>query len=91
MRSGQATLLQQPEPRTSASASGSLRGDAWLTPSANEDAAGTPRGNMQKMLGNDPVVRTMDPQRWATGVLSPAWVEHLMGWHTLVQMMEAQW
>lgn len=54
----------------------------WLTPSANEDAAGTPHGNMQKMLGNDPVIRSMDPQKWATGVLSPAWVEHLMGWPT---------
>lgn len=44
------------------------------TPSANEDAAGTPNGKMQKMLGNDPRVRNT-----GDGVLNPEWVEWLMG------------
>jgi DNA (cytosine-5)-methyltransferase 1 len=45
----------------------------WPTPSANEDACGTPNGKMQKMLGNNPEVRKEG------GSLNPAWVEILMG------------
>ena len=47
----------------------------YPTPSANEDAAGTPNGKMQKMLGNCEVVRNS-----GTGTLNPEWVELLMGW-----------
>jgi len=46
----------------------------FLTPSANEDAAGTPNGKMQKMLGNHPDVRNT-----GDGTLNPQWVEWLMG------------
>jgi hypothetical protein len=46
----------------------------WPTPTANEDAAGTPNGKMQRMLGNHPDVRNS-----GTGTLNPAWVEWLMG------------
>jgi hypothetical protein len=46
----------------------------WPTPSANEDAAGTPNGKMQKMLGNHPDVRGS-----GDGSLNPTWVEWLMG------------
>jgi hypothetical protein len=46
----------------------------WPTPSANEDAAGTPNGKMQKMLGNHPEIRASGP-----GTLNPTWVEWLMG------------
>ncbi len=52
----------------------------WPTPSANEDAAGTPKGNMQKMLGNHPMIRGTTPEQWATGTLNPTWTEWLMGW-----------
>ncbi len=31
---------------------------AWPTPQANEDAAGTPNGKMQRMLGNHPDIRS---------------------------------
>ena len=31
----------------------------WPTPTANEDAAGTPNGKMQKMLGNHPQLRSI--------------------------------
>ena len=44
------------------------------TPTANEDAAGTPNGKMQKMLGNCEEVRSQ-----GTGTLNPMWVEWLMG------------
>ena len=44
------------------------------TPSANEDAAGTPQGKMQRMLGNCEEVR-----HTGTGTLNPTWVEWLMG------------
>ena len=60
---------------TSATGSG-----LWLTPSANEDAAGTPNGKMQRMLGNCVGVRGVTPEEWATGTLNPPWVEWLMGW-----------
>ena len=52
----------------------------WPTPSANEDAAGTPAGNMQGMLGNHPGVRGKTPEAWAEGALNPAWVCWLMQW-----------
>ena len=45
------------------------------TPSANEDAAGTPQGKMQRMLGNCEEVR-----HTGTGTLNPTWVEWLMGY-----------
>jgi DNA (cytosine-5)-methyltransferase 1 len=51
----------------------------WPTPTANEDAAGTPNGNMQKMLGNHPAVRGTTPAEWSAGQLNPTWVEWLMG------------
>ena len=53
---------------------------SWHTPQANEDAAGTPAGKMQKMLGNDPRIRGTTPEEWARGTLNPVWVEWLMGW-----------
>ena len=62
--------------------------DAWKkyqqmypTPSANEDAAGTPDGKMQSMLGNDSRVRGETKEDWKKGSLNPKWVEWLMGWH----------
>ena len=58
--------------RTSDKDGGALQN--WPTPTANEDAAGTPQGNMQKMLGNHPDVRSQD-----SGALAPDWVEWLMG------------
>ena len=61
--------------------SGSMAGDRWPTPSANEDAAGTPAGKMQGMLGNNPGVRGRTPEEWKQGSLNPAWVcAHLMNW-----------
>ena len=52
----------------------------WPTPQANEDAAGTPKGKMQKMLGNHTMIRGDTPAEWARGTLNPTWVEWLMGW-----------
>jgi hypothetical protein len=52
----------------------------WLTPQANEDAAGTPNGKMQKMLGNHPLIRGTTLEQWKSGTLNPTWVEWLMGW-----------
>ena len=52
----------------------------WPTPTANEDAAGTPKGKMQKMLGNHPEVRGKTPEEWKSGQLNPTWVEWLMGY-----------
>ena len=52
----------------------------YPTPQANEDAAGTPAGNMQKMLGNDPRVPGETQEEWSKGALNPTWVEWLMGW-----------
>ena len=49
------------------------------TPTANEDAAGTPEGNMKSMLGNHPFVRGESSEQWLTGTLNPTWVEWLMG------------
>ncbi len=51
----------------------------WPTPTANEDAAGTPKGKMQKMLGNHPSLRGNTPEQWSRGTLNPTWVEWLMG------------
>jgi hypothetical protein len=47
----------------------------WPTPTANEDAAGTPNGKMQRMLGNHLEVRNT-----GQGSLNPDWVEALMGY-----------
>ena len=52
----------------------------YPTVTANENASGTPAGNMQKMLGNDPRVRGETPEQWSKGALNPTWVEWLMGW-----------
>ena len=56
----------------------------WPTPTANEDAAGSPDGKMQKMLGNHPEVRSQ-----GEGTLSCDWTEWLMGyplgWTNLAQ------
>jgi hypothetical protein len=49
--------------------------EMFLTPSANEDAAGRVGGKMQKMLGNSPEVRNT-----GKGTLSAEWVELLMGY-----------
>ena len=50
------------------------------TPTANEDAAGTPDGKMQGMLGNHPDIRGTTQKEWNRGTLNPTWVEWLMGW-----------
>ena len=59
------------------------------TPTANEDACGTPNGKMQKMLGNHPEVRNQ-----GEGTLNPDWVEWLMGfpigWTNLEELKEPQ-
>jgi len=52
-----------------------VRTQLWPTPTANEDAAGTPNGKMQRMLGNHPEVRNT-----GQGSLSADWVEALMGY-----------
>ena len=49
------------------------------TPCANEDAAGTPNGKMQRQLANCIEVRGETPEEWASGTLNPTWVEWLMG------------
>jgi len=60
----------------------------WPTPTANEDACGTPNGKMQKMLGNHPLVRGLpdqeNPENFGkhSGPLNPDWVEQLMGFPT---------
>lgn len=64
------------QPNTGRTGGKSLRESVmWPTPSANEDAAGTPNGKMQKMLGNHPEVRSQ-----GSGTLNPQWVEWLMGY-----------
>mgnify|MGYP003681730084 FL=1 len=52
------------------------------TPTANEDAAGTPAGKMQAMLGNHLSVRGSTLEEWKSGTLNPTWVEWLMGYPT---------
>ena len=54
--------------------------EMFLTPSANEDAAGRPGSKMQKMLGNCESVRGTTSAEWERGTLNPTWVEWLMGW-----------
>jgi len=71
-----------------------FRGKTWPTPQANEDAAGTPKGNMQKMLGNDKRIRGENESDWNKGALSPDWVEWLMGWpigHTSLDPITLDW
>jgi hypothetical protein len=75
MRDGECWEQPTLVPRTKGTGSG-----LWLTPQANEDAAGTPKGKMQRMLGNDPRIRGTTPEEWARGTLNPTWVEWLMGW-----------
>ncbi len=53
------------------------------TPTANEDAAGTPKGKMQRMLGNCKEVRST-----GRGTLSSDWVEGLMG---ISSWMDGSW
>jgi hypothetical protein len=55
--------------------SGAVKSKMFLTPGANEDAAGKPTGKMQRMLGNSPEVRNT-----GRGTLNPDWVEWLMGY-----------
>ena len=62
----------------------SMKVQHWPTPSANEDAAGTPNGKMQKMLGNHPDVRSQ-----AEGTLNPTWVSWLMGLPTGWESLES--
>ena len=52
----------------------------WSTLSANEDAAGTPNGKMQRMLGNHPGIRGTTQKEFDKGALNPDWVEWLMGY-----------
>ena len=53
----------------------------WLTPSANEDAAGTINGNMQHMLSHQVQVATGVTSQNDTGLrLNPIFVTALMGW-----------
>ena len=52
----------------------------WPTPTAIEDAAGTPAGKMQGMLGNHPDIRGTTQAEWSLGSLNPTWVEWLMGY-----------
>lgn len=54
---------------------------AWLTPSANEDAAGTLKGNMQTMLSHQVQTMTGQTSTVDTGLrLNPRFVTWLMGW-----------
>jgi hypothetical protein len=91
--SGSGSLLPTPTASTYGSNSGGekpgpkryslesmARRGLWPTPTANEDAAGTPGGKMQPMLGNHPEVRGTTPEEWSRGTLNPLWVEWLMGW-----------
>jgi hypothetical protein len=50
----------------------------WLTPSANEDAAGTVHGRMQKMLTHQ-AKDAAEGEGVGQGPLNPVWVEWLMG------------
>lgn len=58
----------------------SMNSGWWPTPTANEDAAGTPNGKMQRQLGNHPDIRGNTPEEWKRGQLNPNWVEWLMGY-----------
>jgi hypothetical protein len=73
-------LLRASALPTTGSACGS-----WLTPNANEDAAGSLRGNMQKMLTHQ--AKERDPEGCAAGMqLNANLARWLMGipvdWHT---------
>jgi hypothetical protein len=57
--------------------------ESWPTPAANEDAAGTPAGNMQGMLGNHPGIRGTTPEEWKKGALSASWTDWLIGFPIL--------
>lgn len=71
-------------PLTSATGSG-----LWPTPTASEDAAGTPKGKMQAMLGNHPDIRGTTQKDWNRGSLNPTWVEaYLMRWPVAWTSME---
>jgi hypothetical protein len=59
----------------------------WLTPSANDDAAGNPTGKMQRMLGHQAKEATSGQtatgspvETGKSGVLSPAHSRWLMGY-----------
>ena len=45
-----------------------------------KDAAGTPNGKMQRMLGNHPGIRGTTQKEFDKGALNPDWVEWLMGY-----------
>ena len=73
------SLLRASARRTSGNDCGS-----WLTPNANEDAAGSLRGNMQRMLTHQ--AKERDPEGCATGMqLNANLARWLMGipadWH----------
>jgi len=62
------------------------RASNWLTPSANEDAAGTLAGNMQNMLSHQVQAQAQSGKIFSPNVptshrrLNPKFVEWLMGW-----------
>lgn len=58
-------------PRTGATECGCSAGMSWLTPSSNEDAAGTVNGNMQTMLSHQVQGRFSGPPSPATGPADP--------------------
>lgn len=69
--------------------------EMWLTPQANEDAAGTPNGKMQKMLGNHPLIRGTTQEEWNSGTLNPDWTEWLnglpIGWTAIAPLETAKY
>lgn len=76
MRNGVCTAQPTWAPPKSGHVSG-----LWLTPQANEDAAGSIRGKMQKMLTQQ--VKLQHPEEAANGgQLNPLWVAWLMGYPT---------
>lgn len=69
MRFGRVTVLKPLARRTK-----ERECSSWPTPTANEDAAGTANGKMQKMLGNNEQIRNS-----GQGALNSDWTEILMG------------
>jgi len=69
--------------------------EMWLTPQANEDAAGTPNGKMQRMLGNHPLIRGTTQEEWNSGTLNPEWTEWLnglpIGWTAIAPLETAKY